>query len=231
MDENKKDKIEGNDQPAIKIDYDNIDVVDIMNQIRQNIASQARDEEAAGPCLANEEDRSRSEEPAKVSIEPDITYAPIPVSRAKRILLTLMRPFAPVIKLLVLPVHHEMMETINKLDYTNKRLDSLSDKMEKTLTQLSQEMYDSFHKTNLKIDSFNDSVNRRMDKTFHDFGKTLDRAREYTKLLHNLSHNIVVELTKLKVEEESLKIKNRIMEKDFEHLRQKEKAIEKQVFK
>ena len=117
------------------------------------------------------------------------------------------------------------------MDYTNKRLDSLSNKMETILTTLSHEMYESIHKTNLKIDDFNDSVNQRMDRTFHDFGKTLDRAREYTKLLHNLSHNIVVELTKLKVEEESLKIKTRIIEKDFEYLNQKEKTIEKQAFK
>ena len=222
MDENEKNKTEKKDLMDIKIDYDNIDVVDIMDQIKHNIAS---------PTQKGEEGQSPPEHPANVSLGPDLAYTPVPVSRVKSVLLKIMRPFTPLIKFLVFPIHQELMETINKLDYTNKRLDSLSDKMESILTRLSQEMYESIHKTNLKIDSFNDSVNQRMDQTFHDFGKTLDRAREYTKLLHNLSHNIVVELTKLKVEEESLKMKTRIIEKDFEYLSQKEKAIEKQAFK
>jgi hypothetical protein len=40
-----------------------------------------------------------------------------------------------------------------------------------------------------------------------------------------------VELTKLKVEEESLKLKSRILEKDFEFLGKRERALEDQVFK
>ncbi|MEA2004868.1 MAG: hypothetical protein U9O50_01150, partial [Acidobacteriota bacterium] len=59
----------------------------------------------------------------------------------------------------------------------------------------------------------------------------LEKAKEYTKLLHNLSHNIVVELTKLKIEQENLKLKVRIMGKDFEFLDKKEKQLEKNVFK
>ena len=54
---------------------------------------------------------------------------------------------------------------------------------------------------------------------------------EYTKLLHTLSHNIVVELSKLKIEEDRLKIETRIIEKDFEFLSKREKALEKEVFK
>jgi hypothetical protein len=54
---------------------------------------------------------------------------------------------------------------------------------------------------------------------------------EYTKLLHSLSHNVVVEMSKLKIEEEGLKLKTRIMEKDFENLRSKEQALEHKVFK
>ncbi len=54
--------------------------------------------------------------------------------------------------------------------------------------------------------------------------------REYTQLIHNLSHNIVVELTKLKIEQENLKLKTRIMEKDFEFLGKREKTLESKVF-
>ena len=59
----------------------------------------------------------------------------------------------------------------------------------------------------------------------------LNRTMEYTKLLHSLSHNIVVELSKLKIEEETLKGKTRIMEKDFEFLGRREKALEKIIEK
>ncbi len=99
-----------------------------------------------------------------------------------------MKPFSPIIKLLVLPVHQELRETICILDRTNKRLDVMSDFINET-----------------------------------------GRAKEYAKLLHNLSHNIVVEMTKLKIEEENLKIRIRILEKDFEHLKSREKALESRI--
>jgi hypothetical protein len=57
----------------------------------------------------------------------------------------------------------------------------------------------------------------------------LNTARENTKLLHTLAHNLVVELTKLRIEYETLKSKMRIMEKDFEVLGKREKALEKRV--
>jgi hypothetical protein len=95
------------------------------------------------------------------------------------------------------------------------------------LQSLSQELYKSSRELNLKVDGFNDSVNQRLDKAFHDLGRTM----EYTKLLHSLSHNVVVEMSKLKIEEEGLKLKTRIMEKDFENLRSKEQALEHKVFK
>ncbi len=58
-----------------------------------------------------------------------------------------------------------------------------------------------------------------------------DRKREYIKLLYGLSHNIVVELTKLKIEVEDLRVKLSILEKDFENFKKREKALEKHVFK
>jgi len=58
-----------------------------------------------------------------------------------------------------------------------------------------------------------------------------DRKKEYIKLLYGLSHNIVVELTKLKIEVEDLRVKLSILEKDFENFKKREKALEKHVFK
>ncbi len=57
----------------------------------------------------------------------------------------------------------------------------------------------------------------------------LGTTRETVKLLHNLGHNLVLELTKLKVEEEALKSKVRVLEKELEMLGKREKAIEKRV--
>jgi len=70
-------------------------------------------------------------------------------------------------------------------------------------------------------------LNKRLDLAYDEIG----RIKEYTKLLHSLSHNLVVEMTKLKVEEEALKVKARILEKDFEFLGERERALEDQVFK
>jgi hypothetical protein len=169
----------------IKIDYDNINVADIMKQIQADdvVFENSVPEESPSP-----EDNQASSEPSLQIPEPE--YLPMVSSKKKRILLKLMKPFSPLIKLLILPVHQELRQTVHRLDYTNKRLDS--------------------------------AVIR--------YG-CLDITMEYVKLLHSLCHNIVVELTKLKIEEEGMRIKLRIIEKDFELLSRKEKALEKKVFK
>jgi len=56
-----------------------------------------------------------------------------------------------------------------------------------------------------------------------------DLTQEYVKLLHILCHNLVAELTKLRVEHEALKLKTQVLEKDFEHLGRREKALERRT--
>ncbi len=70
-------------------------------------------------------------------------------------------------------------------------------------------------------------VNTRIDETATRLGTTMETA----KLLHNLSHNLVLELTKLRVETDALKSKVRVMEKDFEVLGRRERVLEKQAGK
>lgn len=184
----------------IVIDYENIDVPEIMEQIRKKIASQ--------PKKPEPEDRLPLEYSASTGIP---SPRPEELSgrklKIKNLALKLMHPFSPIIKFLVLPVHQELRETIESLYKTNQRLDTLERKIGDELSRIHQEFQ---------------AVNRRL--------KELNRIREYVQLLHSLSHNIVVELTKLKIEEESLKITTRILEKDFEFLGQREKALEKKVF-
>jgi hypothetical protein len=184
----------------IVIDYENIDVNEIMEQIRKRIASQPKKPESEKNIpieysASTGAAASRPEEPTGQK------------SKWKNLALKLMRPFSPLIKFLVLPVHQELRETIQNLYTTNQRLDSLEGKIDDNLFRIQEEFQ---------------AVNRRLEE--------LNRVREYVKLLHNLSHNIVVELTKLKVEEENLKITTRILEKDFEFLGRREKALEKKVF-
>jgi len=57
----------------------------------------------------------------------------------------------------------------------------------------------------------------------------LDRSMEYVKLLHNLDHNLVVELTKLRIEFETLKSRARILEKDLEAQTRRERVLEKRL--
>jgi len=195
------------DSGNIRIDYDHLDVADIMDQIKKKTDVHRKNESAD---LASEEDVR----PDSSLNSPEFEESgPVP-SKAKKLLFKLMRPFSPLIKLLVLPVYQELRETIQTLDRTNKRLDLLSDFLNGALDEV---------KTNLS--QFNSETNKRVDLAFED----LTRAKEYAKLLHNLSHNIVVEMTKLKIEEENLKIRIRILEKDFAHLKSREKALESRI--
>jgi hypothetical protein len=173
----------------IKIDYENIDVEDIMEQVKEKIAS--------SPVPPSPQTPSSS--------QPDVP--PGKKEKAKGILMKLFRPISPLIKFLVFPVHQELKDTIENVYTTNQRIDSLETRMHEEFSKVHQELRAIFTKL-----------------------EELNRVREYTQLLHNLSHNMVVELSKLKIEQENLKLTTRIMEKDFEFLGKREKTLESKVF-
>jgi hypothetical protein len=60
--------------------------------------------------------------------------------------------------------------------------------------------------------------------------RQIDKFVDYIKLLHLLDHNLVVELTKLRLEHEALKSRLRLMEKDVEFLTKRERTVEGRVF-
>lgn len=80
-----------------------------------------------------------------------------------------------------------------------------------------------------------DQTNRRLDRLYkiveEEHGAVLNELREYTKLLHHLSHNLVVEMTKLKLEVEALRTRILVLEKDFESLGRRERALEQELSK
>ncbi|MBD3414733.1 MAG: hypothetical protein GF421_09925 [Candidatus Aminicenantes bacterium] len=133
-----------------KINYNHVDVNDIMKQIKEQDSIQQRNAMK---------------------------------SFIKTILIQLMRPFRPLIRILIRESYQDLMAE------TNDRL-------------------------------------KHLEQTGGD-----ERTKEYVKLLYGLSHNIVVELTKLKIEVEDLRVKLSILEKDFESFKKRERALERHVFK
>jgi len=55
------------------------------------------------------------------------------------------------------------------------------------------------------------------------------QSSEYIRLLHNSMHNIIVEMSKLKTEEELLKTKIKMLEDKSEFLENRERALEKKL--
>jgi hypothetical protein len=253
------------DPSGIVIDYDRLDVADIMAQIKARIAEQP----AAPPPEVP------AEGPGPLAAEEPPLPPPSGLKgKLKRIFFKIMRPFAPLQKLLALPTHRELMETVRKLHQTNLRLErlvvqmdlefrrvnanvsraenridvanerldiaqnALGERIGSGLREANQRIEDVLRMANERIDEVHatlsdrvDLVNRTTNERVDDAYDEIQRAMEFVKLLHNLSHNLVVELSKLKIEEESLKLKTRVMEKDFEFLGRREKALEKELVK
>jgi len=172
---------------GLEVDYEDIDVGQILGAIKRKAALESG-EDLARP--------SREKAPSFSASQVDSTGQArdllVRRSKIKRVLLKLMTPFAPLIKLLVLPVYEEQRQLYLRLDETNRRLDALTARLGEEIEKAS-------------------------------------RHREYTKLLHHLAHNIVVEMSKLKIEEERIKTRTRVIEKDFELLARRERALEKEL--
>lgn len=204
--ENKIESAQG--EKEIYINYEQIDVAAIMEQIKRKIASQPRPK----PAEKIKEEKAVIPPPPRSPWELETTHGW--KARAKRILLKLMKPISPLIKLLIFPVYQELRETVLKLHHANMRIDYLSAALENELAKLSQVL-------NRRID--------RVEEKFPPIYEEINRLKEYTKLLHNLAHNVVVEMSKLKIELDTLKIHHRILEKDVRHLEQRERLLEKEI--
>jgi hypothetical protein len=182
--EKKKDKSDqSGPKTAVGIDYKNIDVARIMEGIKKSVTvpplGGPRDVVQPSSASGVPASSSRGEEGPGGDTDRR--------QKIKRVLLKVMSPFSPLIKLMILPVYEEQRQIFLAIHTTNQRLDEKE--------------------------------------------RELEKLREYTRLLHNLCHNLVVELSKLKIEEEMLKTKTQILEKDFEFMGKRESALEKEVFK
>lgn len=193
-DRNRKDIQSGLED--IRIDYENLNVEDIMEQIKKKIAGRPKDLEPE-----SEPESGLQPFPSSAGNESGEVFPP--PSRIKTLLLKLTKPFSPLVKFLILPVYQELRETVMTLDKTNKRLD-----------QMGQALND---------------INTHSLTTSQKLDQDMPFLKEYTRLLYNLAHNTVIEMTKLKIEEENIKIRLRILEKDFENLKSRERALESRI--
>jgi len=215
-------------QGHYRIDYDDIDVDDIMKQIKARAGSQPAPEEEPS---AHSEKPESSPPAQEMELFSGVEEEPGPphLGRLKSVLLKLMRPFAPVMKLMILPVHRQIVEAVYHIDKTNRRLDRFDQNVSRELLQISR----ALTRLEKRVDKFERFTRESVDKAFRDleclFTET-GRIKEYTKLIHALEHNLVVELTKLKIEADTLKVQARIMEKDFILFKKRERVLENKVF-
>jgi len=255
---------EKNAAETFEIDYDHVNVAELMEKIRK-AAAEAPPSPPAGdapetgsPRSAASPGESRADfgptgpplvsRPSPPAVEDTASQPSGLKQKVKKIVRKLMRPFFPIIRLLGFPIHEELRAAIKSLHETNKRLDYLDrllsfteEKFDRSLQMLEQRFEQRIERRQDDLErEFRDRgevADRRMEKgelrldTLEGRQKDLDRSMVYIQLLHGLSHNLVVELTKLKIESDTLKTKFRILEKDQEILRSREKAVERQVLK
>ncbi len=219
-----------------EIDYDHVNVAEIMARI-QKAAAETPLAEAWEETAPRNPAQPASTPSHQASMPPPSApggtdWSPEPQgfkAKLKRILRKIMRPFFPVMRLLAFPVHEELRAAVKSLHDTNVRLDNLY-----RLLHLQAEKFErdlEIERTRLEIEQ------KRKDRSEHRLDlvegrlKDLDTSMAYIRLLHNLDHNLVVELTKLKIETDTLKSKFRILEKDQEFLQSREKALEERTSK
>jgi hypothetical protein len=181
-----------------RIDYDRIDVADIMTQVKMKVAERLPVPEAPVAGLALPPPAPETPPAAPVVSPPARGWKGI----LKKTVRFLVRPYFP----FLIPLYDGFKFRMNY--EVNVRLDETATRLEKAREELII----------------------RLDMERGDLLARLATTRETVKLLHNLSHNLVLELTKLKVEEEALKSKVRVLEKELETVGKREKAIEKKVF-
>jgi len=89
---------------------------------------------------------------------------------------------------------------------------------------ISLPLHEELNKTNEKLHQ----ASQRIDELTARLNQR-DITKEYVKLLHVMCHNLVLELTKLRIEHDTMKSKVQVLEKDFEFLGKREKILEQRL--
>ena len=216
-----------------RIDYDHIDVADIMAQVKKKAAERPSAPEPPA-TTPHRPPRTPEISTAETAAPPDGPEPPIaaptvppPASGWKRLAKRAIKfLFRPYLRFLI-PLEEwyrfrTTLEVNRRIDGTINRIGKAREEFTAGLSAVREESGTTRHE-----------ILTRIDANWNEYETTRDKlgtTRETVKLLHNLAHNLVVELTKLKVEEEALKSKARVLEKELEMLAKREKSIEKKVF-
>jgi hypothetical protein len=198
---------------TVEIDYDRLDVTEIMAQVKRIAASAPAD-------LPREETPETSPEPRPAVPGPS---APPPSRKdwLKVKIHRLMAPFFPLIRLGGLPLHEDIQAAVLQIDAANRRLDELAARLQETSERFNHRLDEQAVGFQVRLDALTDRVDFRL--------VDLDRSIDYIRLLHTLDHNLVVETTKLRIEFEALKSRVRILEKELDAQSQREKSLEKRL--
>jgi len=264
-----KETIEG-----IEIDYDHLDVAAIMAQVKRLAArnpGEPLEAEPEQPPARPAEPAASPEIPAPARPTEPLASAvipapagppPVPPTPGRKAMLKakfarLIRPFAPAIRLLGLPLHEDIQAAVRQIDASNRRQDELElgmqamqaridRRLDEIQMRIDRRMDETETRIDRRLDEMQDRTDRRLDgleklvsdltEEFDEYRRgldlrlvDLDRSMEYIKLLYNLDHNLVVEITKLRIEFETLKSKARILEKDLDAQSKREKILEKRL--
>jgi hypothetical protein len=220
-----------------RIDYNHIDVADIMAQVKKKAAERPSVPEppAATPHRPPRTPEIPTAEPAAPPAGPEPPIAapavPPPASGWKRLAKRAIRfLFRPYLRFLIpLDEWYRFRTTLE----VNGRIDGTINRIAKAREEFTAGFSAVREETRQEFGTTRHAILTRIDANWNEYETTRDKlgtTRETVKLLHNLAHNLVVELTKLKVEEEALKSKARVLEKELEMLGKREKSIEKKVF-
>jgi len=83
------------------------------------------------------------------------------------------------------------------------------------------------------VDRFNENAHNIFKNTeeIAYYRHLVLQSKEYIKLLHNALNNLITEASKLKIDHELLKTKIKVLEDKMEFLENRERAIEKKIFR
>jgi hypothetical protein len=257
-----------------RIDYDRIDVADIMAQVRMKAAEGPPETPAAGQAVPPLPSEAPAGGAAVAPLAPEVPAAgPADIPSAppvrgwkgllKKTARFLVRPYLPILLPFTQWLKFRLNYEVNvRIDGTATRLEKVREdglvridetaarlgtvwqeavvRIDETTTRLGKSLEKVSARsdgTATRLETTRDEIVTRLDEMATRFQMTRDEiavnlgtTRETVKLLHTLGHNLAFELTKLKIEEEALKSKVRVLEKELETLGKREKAIEKKVF-
>ncbi len=187
---------------GIDVDYENLDVSVLMDRIQKAAAAAPAPEQGAAAAPPG------GPPPAPLAAPPEPPPArpapeagPVPSGTKSRLQGKMVRLLTPFFPLM--------------------RLLGLP------LHQELRETQQSLHATNVRIDGIVRELGGNLDQARRD----LTKSQEYIKLLHNLSHNLILTATSQKIELDMLKSKVRVLEKELEFAQKRERALEEQVLK